>query len=358
MRHFILTLAQSLVATTALVSTGMPQEDGKEKTGAVEKETSATSQVAFLGPEGMVVQWDVPGDGKGESKKLTAPGRENFRRETTYRLKLTGIPGKPGLELYPSLKVRATVLRTEAFLKHNSIPVQLTQEDLDHAMRGNAVTKVIYLPAPEFQELALAGVETLVSTRLDAGADPVVEAERRGAILAIVRLSKDAPKMPDPRRQVEIKDAKGQRMPVLGPYQEGIAEPAAVGPPSEDEVTRTLARARPVKADWPVPRVIERINVRIVVEPVADFIDKEPRHMPLIGPCQVHHAQYKCIIHFTEVTRVGGPIPYTTTDEDCVEVVYIDHSHLHMVGNADPVEPKDEKKADNGEKPKPQIGGH
>ena len=50
------------------------------------------------------------------------------------------------------------------------------------------MTKVIYLPDPEFQELALAGVETLVSTRLDPGVDPIVEADRRGAILAIVRL--------------------------------------------------------------------------------------------------------------------------------------------------------------------------
>ena len=55
-------------------------------------------------------------------------------------------------------------------------------------LSGNFVTKVIYLPDPEFQELALAGVETLVSTRLEPGVDPIVEATRRGAILAIVRL--------------------------------------------------------------------------------------------------------------------------------------------------------------------------
>jgi len=53
---------------------------------------------------------------------------------------------------------------------------------------GNYVTKVIYLPDPEFQDLALAGVETLVSTRLDPGVDPIVEADRRGSILAILRL--------------------------------------------------------------------------------------------------------------------------------------------------------------------------
>jgi hypothetical protein len=44
------------------------------------------------------------------------------------------------------------------------------------------------LPDPEHQELALAGVETLVSTRLDPGVDPIVEADRRGSILAIIRL--------------------------------------------------------------------------------------------------------------------------------------------------------------------------
>ena len=47
---------------------------------------------------------------------------------------------------------------------------------------------MIYLPDPEFQELALAGVETLVSTRLDPGVDPIAEADRRGSILAIVRI--------------------------------------------------------------------------------------------------------------------------------------------------------------------------
>ena len=78
--------------------------------------------------------------------------------------------------------------RTEAFLAHNAIPVEFTDEDFDQVMTGNFVTKVIYLPDPEFQEMALAGVGTLVSTRLDPGVDPIVEADRRGAIMAIVRL--------------------------------------------------------------------------------------------------------------------------------------------------------------------------
>ncbi len=50
------------------------------------------------------------------------------------------------------------------------------------------MTKVIYLPDPRYQELAVANVETLVSTRLEPGVDPVLEADKRGTILLIVRL--------------------------------------------------------------------------------------------------------------------------------------------------------------------------
>ena len=53
---------------------------------------------------------------------------------------------------------------------------------------GNFVTKVIYLPDPKYQELAVSGVETLVSTRLEPGIDPILEADKRGTILLIVRL--------------------------------------------------------------------------------------------------------------------------------------------------------------------------
>jgi hypothetical protein len=148
----------------------------------------ATSQVAFIGLDGMNVRWDVGAPGMFDSEPLIVPGRYNFGQGAIYRLKLTDIPGRPGIELYPTLEIAPATPRTEAYLAHNAIPFQLTDEDLDQVLSGNFVTKVIYLPDPEFQELALAGVETLVSTRLDPGVDPVVEADRKGSILAIIRI--------------------------------------------------------------------------------------------------------------------------------------------------------------------------
>jgi hypothetical protein len=147
-----------------------------------------TSQVAFIGADGVQVNWDVSGYGMFDSAALVIPGRQDFYQGAIYRLKLTNIPGRPGVELYPTLEIAPVTPRTDAYLAHSPIPVQFTEEDFDQVLSGNFVTKVIYLPDPEFQELALAGVETLVSTRLDPGVDPIAEADRRGSILAILRM--------------------------------------------------------------------------------------------------------------------------------------------------------------------------
>lgn len=147
-----------------------------------------TSQLYFRSPEGMTVNWDVGMPGAFDSEPIITPGRYNFPQGALYRLRLTNIHGRPGVELYPTIEVAPIMPRTEAYLAHNAIPVEFTEEDLDQVLSGNFVTKVLFLPDPEFQELAVAGVETLVSTRLDPGVDPIVEADRRGSILAIVRL--------------------------------------------------------------------------------------------------------------------------------------------------------------------------
>src|SRR5687767_8338598 len=157
-------------------------------------------QVLFAKPEAMQIRWDVGGVNMFDSTPLIVPGRQNFPQNGMYRMKLTNIGGKEGVELYPTVEIGPTTPRTEAFLAHNAIPIQFTEEDLDQVLAGNFVTKVIYLPDPEFQELALAGVETLVSTRLDPGVDPIVEADRRGSIMAVLRIG---------NKDVELAGAEG-----------------------------------------------------------------------------------------------------------------------------------------------------
>jgi len=161
---------------------------GGRMAGCAPVGAAATSQIAFLGVEGGEVSWDSGGQGVFDSAPLVMPGRQNFPQGAIYRLKLTNLPDREGVELYPTLEVAPVTPRTDAFLAHAPIPIQYTDEDLDQVLSGNFVTKVIYLPDPEFQELALSGVMTLVSTRLDPGVDPIAEADRRGSIMAILRI--------------------------------------------------------------------------------------------------------------------------------------------------------------------------
>ena len=125
-----------------------------------------------------------------------------------------------------------------------------------------------------------------------------------------------------------------ERVPILGPITAG-GPAVALDPPSDDEVVVALERARPIEGGLPFLHEVQRNNVRIVKEKIADYVDP-PRFVPLVGPAQLHHAHYKCTIYFEEVTHVGWPVPYTVRDEDAVEVLYIDHNHFHMVGNVDP----------------------
>jgi len=131
------------------------------------------------------------------------------------------------------------------------------------------------------------------------------------------------------------------RAPILPPIPPG-APHVALDPPSDDEVMRALERARPVEGGMPFLHEVQRKDVRIVKEKIADYVDP-PRVMPLIGPVQLHHAHYKCTVNFTEVKRIGWPVPHTLIDEDTREVVYIDHNHLHRVGTGSeqlgPVQP-------------------
>jgi hypothetical protein len=154
--------------------------------------TSGRTQIRFAGPLNMSIGWQTPDPAAPvvtfTGPQLKTPDRYNFVQGQIYRLKLSTIPGREGVELYPTLEVYPGNAKVDAYLAHNSVPVEFTDEDFDQVAAGNYVTKVIYLPDAKYQELAIAGVETLVSTKLDPGVDPVQEAHRRGSILCVIRM--------------------------------------------------------------------------------------------------------------------------------------------------------------------------
>src|SRR4029079_5053230 len=114
------------------------------------------SEIRFVGPAGMKISWYAPrADGRVgfASQYLEAPARYNFLQASIYRLKLSDIPHRPGVELYPTLEVVPSTMKTATFLAHCAVPISFTEEDFDQVTPGNFVVKVIYLPDPQFQDL-------------------------------------------------------------------------------------------------------------------------------------------------------------------------------------------------------------
>ncbi len=162
---------------------------------------TARTSIRFLGQDGMRVAWYAPlPDGHpGFRDQLETPGRYNFLQGGIYRLRLSNIPRRGSLFLYPTLEVAVQNPKTTTFLAHSAVPVSFTDDDVEQAIAGNFVVKVIYLPDPQFQDLATAGPDEVVSTKLEPGIDPLQEAQRRGSVLAIIRLGNidlEAPNTP------------------------------------------------------------------------------------------------------------------------------------------------------------------
>lgn len=153
------------------------------------QQSAPDCQILFRGPKGTQIRFQTSQPETYDSEALTCPVRHNLPSATIHRLRLTGVPGHPNLEFYPTLEIGPVTPRTEAFLAHNAIPIQFEEEDFNEARQGEFVSRVVYLPDPDFQESPAIGVATLVSTQLYRRVDPIFEADRRGAILSVLRLS-------------------------------------------------------------------------------------------------------------------------------------------------------------------------
>ena len=77
---------------------------GRVAARAASPPMAQVSQIVFSNPDGMNVNWDVSVAGAFDSEPLIVPGRYNFTQAAIYRLKLSNIPNRPGVEVYPTLE--------------------------------------------------------------------------------------------------------------------------------------------------------------------------------------------------------------------------------------------------------------
>ena len=153
----------------------------------IEFDTRQLGKIEWLaGPGSLMV------DGFGKGRIVSSIG-------STTSLRLTELPGRENATLFVTLQIpqdaasnlsRYGVLNPKDLLAHNAIPLEFTAEDFDQALSGNTVTKVIYIPRDLSTTTGKSLFETVVSSGLEPGVDPLKKAADAGTtVVAVTRLS-------------------------------------------------------------------------------------------------------------------------------------------------------------------------
>ena len=131
------------------------------------------------------------------ARMYDAPGVFAMRPGYVYRLELTNLPYNPGRSLYPEIEVRGSIVPRPG-MKYMDYPIPLlfTPTDIEHALAGALVTKVIYLEDPEKAWPTEVLPDAPVEFSENSESDAVKAAIANGRLVAIVRLGG---RTPDPR---------------------------------------------------------------------------------------------------------------------------------------------------------------
>jgi uncharacterized repeat protein (TIGR01451 family) len=126
------------------------------------------------------------------SERLASPLQVGLLVGCDYRLRITGIPFHPGKELFPTLTLLARTYPPQGRENDFPIVITLTLEDLELALAGQYITRVIYLENPNGALPVQTSGEEQLSHDIRGG-DPVAVASSQGLPVAIVRIGGRVP---------------------------------------------------------------------------------------------------------------------------------------------------------------------
>lgn len=116
-----------------------------------------------------------------------SPAQFGVRVGHLYRLKVSNMPDLPGIEIYPTIEI-IDRLHPPAGKKHDfPIPVYINRDDIDSAISGNLVTRVVYIEQPQLAAPFALDSSTRVRTLLPAQ-NVLAQADRYGRPAVIVRV--------------------------------------------------------------------------------------------------------------------------------------------------------------------------
>ena len=124
-----------------------------------------------------------------------APLRAGMLVGYVYRLKVTNIPLREGQEVFPSIEIINRLYPPKGSEARFPIPIELTREELEMALRGQYVVRVIYLEDPRNALPLYDPPEHQRYFDAAAGQDPLEIADSRGRPMAILRLGSRVPEL-------------------------------------------------------------------------------------------------------------------------------------------------------------------
>ena len=110
-----------------------------------------------------------------------------------YRLQVTGIKFHEGQEVYPTIEVIDRLYPPPGQAARHPIPIELTHEELEFALDGRFVTRVIYVEDPNYALPIAQTPGTQPYFEIDAKQDPLEVADRIGRPVAILRMGSRIP---------------------------------------------------------------------------------------------------------------------------------------------------------------------
>jgi hypothetical protein len=146
--------------------------------------------VEIRGPKGMRVNMADAGQ---FAQDLPSQARIAVMIGSVYRMRLTGIPNEPDMELFPTLEV---IDRTHppAEREHRfPVPIEIDEDDLADAARGEMVMRVIYLEDNQVAEPVDTAGKPQRVLDLQPHQDALRMADQLGRPVAILRIGSRVP---------------------------------------------------------------------------------------------------------------------------------------------------------------------
>ncbi|HUY33098.1 MAG TPA: hypothetical protein VMV69_09975 [Pirellulales bacterium] len=172
--------------------------DGTEPPGAIGSERLQRGgplpgyfqPVEIRAPKGARISLAVNGD-FGEPQ--AGPVQVGLLIAPVYRLRVSNISQYEGLEVYPTIEVIDRLYPPDGERRRFPIPIELTEEDLQLALDGKFVTRVVYLEDPNLALPVAERPDDQDWFDVGPGVNPLEEADHWGRPMAIVRMGGRVP---------------------------------------------------------------------------------------------------------------------------------------------------------------------